>query len=64
MAKWKWQVTSRAPLEHIYSDGSKEYGEPYVYAEGIIEGTRQDARHRAYLDLATGKQIIRVWRIK
>ena len=67
MRKWKWQVTDRINWDRAmlaYKKGYTSEPEPYhIYAEGITEGTRQQAIARAKLDVGSYKQIIRIFRV-
>lgn len=62
--KWKWQVTDRVNWDkaiHNYQAGYTVSPQPfYIYDEGIVEGTRQDAIDKAKLSISSYRQIIRV----
>ena len=65
--EWHWQLRERKRLlpygskENRFKFGN-EYSDPYIFAEGIIEGTKQNAIDRARADMCSYNQIIEVWR--
>ena len=67
MAKWHWIVRARRNEDKEWKDYDRGYTKrfgPYIYSEGDIEGTRQDAINRAKRNISSYKQIIEVKRVK
>ena len=64
--KWHWQVRVRRNERREWDDYDRGHTKrlgPYVYAEGIIEGTKEDAIKRAKRDISSYRQIIEVSRV-